>query len=342
MSLVITIIVVVTRPHPFTAADARRAGVAVLIGDKLFLPDGTTTTLRVDQDDIFQLTEIPSGFLANVHGTQFGGDGFDDELRIIYPGGSYGTIAELASSDYYVTSDGRTVVVQPTVASGESPLRSIDLETGRQLHEFAKGSYYVASLNGDWAIVSPLGNAVHWTQSDVWNVRTGVVIPLASDQGVVAWGVTPTGAVLRAVNEDPTIRPDVPTLACLDVVTPTGSPKALAVPTKRTGVCRTFDLTYATVSPDGTWAVLVPGLVSAGHGIVAVRTADLHAGRWAPVVLDEVAGESSHLFWDSATTFVTPFVNDRGDARYARCSVDGHCHDIGVPGTAMIASVYGG
>jgi hypothetical protein len=341
MALVITIIVIVTRPGPFTAADARRAGVAVLIGDTVFLPSGSTTTLGLARDaNVYELTVVRGGFLATVDEPDATTTGTD--LRLIHPGGSYEEIATSADSHYEITSDGRTVVVRSTDTAGKVALRSIDVGTGRQLHTYGDGDQYVASLNGDWAVVSSMGNARAWMPSELWNVRTGVVVPFASYDGVAAWGVSPDGDVLLGVDTDPAARPDSRAHACFDTVAPVNSGTQPTLPTGPTGYCGTFDVTDATVSPDGTWAVLIPQTDSPGHGIVAVRAADLHAGRWAPVNLDEADGMSKPLFWDSSTTFIAPYVTASGDNRYERCSVDGRCRDLGVPGSALIAQSFGG
>ena len=335
VALVVTLIVIANQPPGrFTTADARRAGVPVVVGDTLFRPDGTTTTLKLpDGDIITQLAVVPGGVVALVNHQDPDDAGVAVEVRLIPSGGGWEQLARPAENAFAVTSDGRTVVA----ASGGAgiALESIDVTTRRTL-QLIGGNWSVAALNGDWALLRSNSDDYVWRDSEIWNVRTGAVVPFATSYGVTPLGVTPSGGVFRAVESNPPAQPDAPAHACLDVVMPTGIGAAATVPTTPTGYCAVFDLADATVSPDGAWAVLIPRTVTAGHGVVAVRTADLHAGRWAPVDLNQADGVSRPLFWDSPTTFIAPFAKDASDTGVERCSVDGHCRDFALPANAVV------
>ncbi|HEU0239135.1 MAG TPA: hypothetical protein VFR11_07610 [Micromonosporaceae bacterium] len=340
IALLVTLIVIVTRPHPFTASDARRAELTVLIGGTLFLPNGTTTTLGIDVRHVDELTVMPDGFLATVDPGP-GATTAGTDLWLIHRGGSYQEIATSADSDFEVSTDGRTAVVRSVDAQNNVALRSIDIETGAQLHTYGDGNQHVIAVRGDWALISDDGDGSSPQASVAWNIRTGTVVPFASSVGVTAWGVTPDGEVLRSIDTEHA-PPLTPTHACYDLVAPDHTATPAVIPTKPTGYCARLDVTDATMSPDGSWVVLIPGTQSPGHGVVAVRAADLHAGRWAPVNLDQAGGMSRPLFWDSATSFIAPYTNDADDAGYERCSVDGRCHDLGIPGDAVIVRSLGG
>ena len=340
IALMVTLIVIVTRPHPFTASDARRVGLTVMVGDTVFLPNGTTTTLGVRADAISDLAAIPGAYLAAVD-EPFA----DTDLVIIYPGGSGGDIAKSIDSNFEVSADGRIAVVRSVDAENNIALRSIDIETSAQLHTYGDGNQHVIAVRGDWALISDDGDGSSSPPSVVWNIRTGAVVPFASSVGVVAWGVTPDGEVLRSIDAEhaPPLSPtSTSTRACYDLVAPDHTAKPAVIPTNPTGYCGRLDVTDATMSPDGSWVVLIPTNQSPGHGVVAVRTADLHDGRWAPVNLDQADGMSRPLFWDSPTSFIAPYTNDAGDAGYERCSVDGWCHDLGIPEAAVIVRSLGG
>ncbi|HEU0239136.1 MAG TPA: hypothetical protein VFR11_07615 [Micromonosporaceae bacterium] len=340
VALVVTLIVVANQPPgPVTTADARRAGVPVVVGDTLFRPDGTTTTLKLPGGDIItQLAVVPGGVVALVDHQGPDDAGVAVEVRLIPSDGGWEQLARPAENAFAVTSDGRTVVA----ASGGAgiALESIDVTTRRTL-QLIGGNWSVAALNGDWALLRSNSDDYVWRDSKIWNVRTGMVVPFATSYGVTPLGVTPSGGVLRAVASNPSVQPNEPSPACLDVVAATGTGAAAAVPTTPSGYCGMFDLVDATVSPDGVWAVLIPRTVTAGHGVVAVRTADLHAGRWAPVNLDQADGVSRPLFWDSPTSFIAPFTNDSSDTGVERCSVDGRCHDFVLPANAVVGQSIG-
>ena len=90
VALVTALVVIVTRPHPFTAADARRAGVPVMVGATLFLPNGRTESFPLGAGDEFgQLAEVPDGLLAVIFHDEPDAAGSSTDLRLIYPGGSY-------------------------------------------------------------------------------------------------------------------------------------------------------------------------------------------------------------------------------------------------------------
>ncbi len=166
-------------------------------------------------------------------------------------------------------------------------------------------------------------------------------MPFASSVGVAAWGVTPSGDVLRGIDVDASAPPDATTDACYDLVAPVGTATSATLPTMPTGYCGSLNVTEGMVSPDGTWAVLlVDNKQSGGNDFVALRTADLHAGRWSPAVIIRVGSASGPLFWDSGTSFIAGYTDDADHDGYERCSVDGQCHDLGIPGTALVAGVY--
>ena len=344
VGLVIALVVIVTRPHPFTAAAARRAGVSVMVGHTLFLPNGRTESFPLAAGDEFgQLAEVPDGLLAFILHDEPDSAGSSDDLRLIYPGGSYEEIATSLDSRYHVTSDGRTVVIRSSDADGNFALRSIDIATDRQLHTIGDGNQYVVALNGDWALVTSMGNGVDWQPSELWNARTGAVVRFASYIGVAAWGVTPSGDVLRGIDVDASAEPDTTADACYDLVAPIGTATSATLPTTPTGYCGTLNVTDGMMSPDGRWAVLlVDNAKSGGNDFVALRTADLHAGRWSPAVIIHAGVLSKPLFWSSPTTFIAPYTDDADHNGYESCSVDGQCRDLGIPDTALIAGVYHG
>ena len=344
VALVTALVVIVTRPHPFTASDARRAGVPVMVGQTLFLPNGTTESYPLGAGDEFaQLAEVPEGLLAVIYHDEPDAAGSSTELRLVYPGGSYEEIATSLDSEYHVTSDGRTVVIRSSDAHGKLALRSIDIATDRQLHAIGDGSQYVVAVNGDWVLVTNMGNGADRQPSEIWNARTGAVVPFASYLGVAAWGVTPNGDVLRGVDLDASAQPDAPADACYDLVAPIGTATSATLPTTPTGYCGTLNVTEGMMSPDGTWAVLLAeNKQSFGNDFVALRTADLHAGRWSPAAIIPAGAVSEPLLWDSGTSFIVPYTDDADHNGYERCTVDGQCHDLGIPDTALIAGVYRG
>ena len=286
---------------------------------------------------------MPDGLLAVISHDEPDAAGSSTDLRLIYPGGSYEQIATSLDSEYQVTSDGRTVVIRSSDARGNIALRSIDIATDRQLHAIGDGNQYVVGLSGDWLLVTNVGSDVDGQPSELWNARTGAVVPFASYLGVAAWGVSPSGEVLRGVDIDASAQPDATAGACYDLVAPIVTPTSATVPTTPTGYCGTRNVTDGMMSPDGTWAVLlVDNEQSGGNDFVAVRTSDLHAGRWSPAVIIHAGGLSKPLLWDSPTSFITPYTDDADHDGYERCSVDGRCHDLGIPGTALIAGVYRG
>ena len=59
-------------------------------------------------------------------------------------------------------------------------LRSIDIATDRQLHAIGDGNQYCRRVNGDWVLITNMGNGVDWQPSELWNARTGAVVPFAS------------------------------------------------------------------------------------------------------------------------------------------------------------------
>jgi len=149
--------------------------------------------------------------------------------------------------------------------------------------------------------------------------------------------------VLRGIDIDASAQPDATADACYDIVAPVGTATSATLPTTPTGYCGTLNVTDAMMSPDGTWAVLlVDNKQSGGNNFVALRTADLHAGRWSPAVIIQVGGLSKPLLWDSPTSFIAPYTDDANHDGYERCSVDGQCTILGIPGTALIAGVYRG
>jgi hypothetical protein len=339
-AVVLTVGAIARRPHPFTADDAYRAGLPVIIGDTLFRPDGTSVSLRLPPGDrIGQFAVVPSGLLALVYHQDPDDLGVELQIRLIRPTGASVDLATSVQGDFAVTPDGSTVVT--TGGSGVA-LQSIDIATAKPLQAIRDGAWSVVALNGSWALLRSATDGYVWRDSRLWNVRTGKVIPFATFYGVAPWGVTQLGDVLRAVDPDPPPRTDVPSRACVDLVTPVGTGRKATVPTAPTGYCGTFAVSDATVSPTGTWAVLTSWDQSPGHGVVAVRIADLHAGRWAPVTIHEADGTDPPLFWDSFTSFIAPYVTGSGGHRYERCSVDGTCHDLGIPGNAVVGRPTGG
>jgi hypothetical protein len=344
IALVTALVVIVTRPHPFTAADARQAGVLVMVGQTLFLPNGRTESYPLGAGDEFgQLAEVPDGLLAVISHEEPDAAGSSTDLRLIYPGGSYEEIATSLDSEFQVTSDGRTVVIRSSDAHGNLALRSIDIATDRQLHAIGDGNQYVVALNGDWVLITNMGNGVDRQPSELWNARTGAVVPFATYLGVAAWGVTASGDVLRGIDIDASTPPDATADACYDLVAPIGAATSATLPTTPTGYCGSLNVTEGMMSPDGTWAVLlVDNKQTGGNDFLALRTADLHAGRWSPAVVIRVGAVSTPLFWDLTTSFIAPYADDTDHDGYERCSVDGQCHELGIPGTALIAGVYDG
>ena len=237
-------------------------------------------------------------------------------------------------SEYQVTSDGRTVVIRSSDAHGNFALRSIDIATDRQLHAIGDGNQYVVGLNGDWLLVTNMGNDVDGQPSELWNARTGAVVPFASYLGVAAWGVTPSGEVLRGIDIDASAQPDATADACYDLVAPIGTPTSATVPTTPTGYCGTLNVTDGMMSPDGTWAVLlVDNEQSGGNDFVA-------AANRRPTRGTVVAGRH-HPRWRLFEAAVLGFADELHRAVHRRCrprrlrALLGRrpCHDLGIPGT---------
>src|SRR5262245_22286855 len=191
VAVVIAFVVTATGPlRPFSAADARRIRLPVVVGDTLFRPDGTRTALRLPTGDtIGQLAIVPAGLLALVYHQDAEESGTELAVRLMRANGVWDEFATSVEGDFAITSDGGTVVI-----SSPGVLWSIDVATSRQLHTIRDGSWSLVSLNGDWALLTS-GSG----DNEIWNVRTGAVVPFATIYGVTPFGVTARGDVLRGI-----------------------------------------------------------------------------------------------------------------------------------------------
>jgi hypothetical protein len=139
--------------------------------------------------------------------------------------------------------------------------------------------------------------------------------------------VSGDGKVLRRVDRHgPGGAKDI-TSACVDVVSLTDT-----VPTGQTGFCAPWLATpYGSgqISTGGTWAILYTATTAAGEPrTVLVRTADLHAGHWRPVIIDLPSG-ALPLFWDTDDTVI---LDGRPDhPGFYRCGTTGSCLPMAMP-----------
>jgi hypothetical protein len=190
-SVVATIVAVTTWTHRFVAPDARSVGAPVLVGDIVYLPSGRHTTLDLDPGaSIGRLTVVPAGYLVEIYRQSADDidDDFDDaehELRFIYRNGSYWTVATAFDSDYRVTDDGQTLVIAGS-AGPDDAIRAIDIATQQEVRRIDDGYGIVDALGGDWALLSDDEVGQLWRKNELWNVRTGAVLPFAGYIGVLA------------------------------------------------------------------------------------------------------------------------------------------------------------
>jgi hypothetical protein len=244
-------------------------------------------------------------------------------------------------SDYRVTGDGRTLVIFGSTGADDLGIQAIDLATQRDARKREDGHDIVDSLGGDWALLSDSGPVEVSRTGELWNIRTGAVLTFAGYLRVLALGVAPDGDVVRLVERRPSLaNQGEATQACYDLAAGPGTSLPATVLAYRGGYCGTLNVQEATLSPDGTWAVVLTDEGDRGSVFSALWTADLHAGRWEPTVIP-VGGVSQQLFWDSPTSFIAPYTDDGDHYRYERCSVDGRCHDLGIPGAYVLADVLG-
>lgn len=227
--------------------------------------------------------------------------------------------------DFRVSDDGTVLVVAGVRPGRAGEVVAYSLPS---LAELRRTTYtpprgpVVKDVRGDWALLTGVPG---WAAvpAELWNVSTGQTIPFADQVNTWPLDVAPDGSVLRRVDRiQPNDSVTQTVTSCFDVVTP-----GATVPTGFTGYCYTApndSEASGTLSPTGQWAALDMGPYNGF--LEVVRSADLHAGHWAPT---RVAFYGSVEFWDSDTTFIV-----RAD-RYERCDVTGGCTPLDVPDNAF-------
>jgi hypothetical protein len=330
LATVAAIVLVHEHDYPTVPPDAVKIGLPVLIGQTVHLPDGGNVDITIPDDGtINQFVQVPSGILFSTDNIDTTDAEPFDAMYLQQTGGVTLDLTTDFNSPWMVNADGSTVVL----IESDREAHAINLVTGVD-RKTQFGTTDLVNVNGDWALLTNTDLNTPNRPSELWNVRTGAVVPFATTKNVDAWGVGPDGSVLRAVYTSATAEADVdadqPSPACVDYV-----PPASPVPTAAGGYCGTMTISASSLSPDGAWAEVV-----VNSQLYLLRTADLHAGRWSPVVPNDDGG-SEPMFWDSPTSYVEQYIRDddfnsNGQSRFERCFVDGHCQDLGAAGSAKI------
>jgi len=312
---------------PPAPPDARAAGVAVVVGNTVYLPDGRTVELPVpDGAQVGRVVIVPAGYLYDVSGS-----GAPASLRLAEGPGAYQDLGMLGNSDYRVSPDGRTAVVIALDAEWNGTTTAIDLATGTRKTNKTFETGTVINVAGDWALLRDDNSPNDTRATALWNYRTGAVVK-GADPSFTEYGVLASGAVLRGIHVPPMGQPTGPLPSCYAVV-PTAEFSAI-----QTGYCGREIIQQAWLSPTGDWALAtVSGaLPDGGDEMVMLRVADLAAGRWTPVALDPLAIPSEATFWDSPTSIVI-----WGEDDYLRCTTAGTCTDLHLPLTDHVAQTLG-
>ncbi len=325
-------VVVVHRSGRPAPPDARAAGVAVVVGDTVYLTDGRRVTLPLPEGgSIGQLEIVPAGYLYSYIVLAAGGPA---SLRLASSDepGSYQDLGLLGDSQYHVAPDGRTALVTAIDAQYNETIAAIDLATGKRRVEKAFDASEVIDVAGDWALLRNDDGPNDARATALWNYRSGAVVT-GADPTATEYRVFASGAVLRGVDVPGVDEVTAPLPSCYAVVA-----TADFASTIQTGYCGTQVIKDAWLSPTGDWvlAIVAGTPPDAGDTLVMLRVTDLAAGRWAPVALDPSASMSAATFWDSPTSVVTS-----GDDDYLRCTTAGTCTDLHLPTTDMIAPTIG-
>ncbi len=352
--VIAALIVVATVQHRHKNAppDAATIGLPVLIGDTVHEPGGGTTKIWLDPAiNIDSFAEVPAGILLDTDGDPnrpAGGPG-GHEMYLQTPGGGETTIATGYDSRYHLTSDGRIVVL----VESDGYVHAIDLATGSDRKtRFADGpgtedisQTDVSGVSDDWALLTNSRLQFPNQPNELWNVRTGAVVPFTNGPNVEAFLIGPDGHVLFGAYGSATATPDDPSPACFDYAAPAtadtttdGTPTPTWATTGTPGVCASIAFEPSSLSPDGTWAIVV-----ADGEADAINLTELHAGRWHPIPVIELGSEP--MFWDAPTSFIdtderTNSYGEDQQNRYQRCFVDGHCEDLGAADAAIVGQQF--
>jgi hypothetical protein len=254
-----------------TSVPIGSAGVTVLMGNRIVLPDGTEVTLKAPADfTVLYAAHVYDGWLFYARGIANGHQAAwnfyqSDSGRVTRFGDPFAFVT--------VSVDGRMVVAQ---SSGVDGLTAYELPSLRRIggtRVDSRGAVGGGPVGGGWAVLyNP--SADNWVDrtTHLWNPSTG---ERRSHAAVDIWGVARDGMALRRV-------PDGTAAACVDVV-----PVADALDAPHTGVCaaelRSNDM-VGHLSPDGTWAVLT-NQASADGSWSWVSVADIRNGVWRPAPL---------------------------------------------------------
>jgi hypothetical protein len=291
----------------------KAGSVAYVDGNGVLEEDGTHTKLTVPAGyRIVDTTETPSGYAFDAD-SDMGGSGVFFEFR-------NGTVHRfpLADNDgrFVVSHDGKQMIVSGMNKSDRMyeaiwyslPALTVVSTYQTDTHVAKLGMIPVAAA-GDWTVIDM--SAGHGAPG--WATEFGAVgDQRATFDSAMPFDVATDGSVLRRIDalepSNGTYKPKT----CYDFV-PYRPGGDMSDVSGHCGKPPPNGVDSGALSPDGTMAALALG---AGSAAVLVNTADLHAGRWHPVVLPMRAQIE---YWDSPTTVIV-----HGEHFY-RCHTSGAC-----------------
>jgi hypothetical protein len=303
-------------------ADARALGLPVVVGDRVYLTDGSVADLDVDSGSrIAQVVVVPGGIAYSTI-AESGSDG--DRIWFRAPSGHLDLLGVAANLPFTVTPDGGTLIsagVHPADPVGRfataaelARVSAFDLATAGLRSTTMFDGANVIDAAGDWVVLRRFTTAAD-SPSELWNTRTGRAT-LISRGDAAPLAVTATGAVLRR-------RTGPGRTICYDFVTP-----ADPVPAADPGYCATLDVFDARLSPDARHLLAVTE-----DNAYIVDVDDLRHGRWTAVTVHPDLGLTGITRWASNDSIITP-----EDRRFERCDLSGKCVVHDVSGTGRLAA----
>jgi len=278
----------------------KAGSVAYVDGNGVLEEDGMHTKLTVPGGyRIVDTTETPSGYAFDAY-SDMGNSGVFFEFR-------NGTVHRFPLADidgrFVVSNDGKLMIVSGLNKSDGMyeaiwyglPALTVVSTYRTDIHVAKYGMIPVAAAGG-WTVIDMYTGAL----TPGWATEFGA----AGDQRATfdstqPFDVATDGSVLRRIDTlERSNGTYEPTKTCYDLV----PYRAGGHTSDLSGHCGKpppgDPVDSGALSPDGTMAALALG---AGSAAVLVNTADLHAGRWHPVVLPMRAQIE---YWDSPTTVI--------------------------------------
>jgi hypothetical protein len=276
--------------------------VAYLRGDAVVEPDGSVTRLAAPAGVTVQTAiEVPGGHV-------FGADN-----GLVYFQEPDGSAGRVGAGQFAVSADGTRLAIMDAVAVSVYTLPGLRRMGSYTFPGAIAGGPTVVAIGGNWVLLfdedQPDGPPA---VSIVWNVATNAVVRFTASE---PFTIGSDGSVLRReLNSG-----DRPCYA----YTPLSELQQTA------GRCGESEpvaggADAAALSDDSQWAAIS---TSDRQPPVVVRTNDLRAGNWRPIVLSAPAG--TPLYWDAGDVIIA------GDQSY-RCNTAGHCTRLATPPDATI------